>query len=167
MYDDKKLQKALKDWVHQLMRLSMHGFIRYSRESGLSMSQIGALFRIHRSKMCGVANIGEDLGITSAAASQMLDRLVQQDLVERVEDPDDRRGKRISLTEKGRKIVQESMYARQGWIPQLSESLTDEEKTVVMEAVSLLSRKAETLGGGISRHCHPMMPSTDEENTSL
>ena len=62
------------------MHRSMRHFLRYARESGLSMSQFGALFHIHRRGSSGVTDLGDHLGVTSAAASQMLDRLVQQGL---------------------------------------------------------------------------------------
>ena len=133
----------LQEWMQLVMKHSMHGFIRYSKDTGLSMSQFGALFQIHRSKICGVSDIGIDLGVSSAAASQMLDRLVQQGLVERVEDPEDRRGKRLSLTEKGMKMVQEGIYARQEWMKTLSYSLADSEKEIISKALTLLITKAK------------------------
>ncbi|MEW6548943.1 MAG: hypothetical protein AB1407_05705, partial [Spirochaetota bacterium] len=66
------LSLAVHAWLGQVMQVSMHGFIRYTKDIGLSMSQASALFQIHRQKMCGVGGVGEDLGITSAAASQMI-----------------------------------------------------------------------------------------------
>lgn len=135
----------LQEWMQLVMKHSMHGFIRYSKDTGLSMSQFGALFQIHRSKICGVTDIGTDLGVSSAAASQMLDRLVQQGLVERIEDPEDRRGKRLSLTDKGMKMVQEGIYARQEWMKTLSASLSDSEKEIISAALALLVEKAKNI----------------------
>ena len=87
-----------------------------SRESGLSMSQISALFHIHQADGSGVTDLGDHLGVTSAAASQMLERLVQQELILRTEDPDDRRVKQMVLTEKGARVSRRaSMPARVGW----------------------------------------------------
>jgi DNA-binding MarR family transcriptional regulator len=112
------------------------------------MSQTGALFQIHRQKMCGIGGVGEDLGITSAAASQMIDRLVQQELLQRVEDPKDRRGKVLSLTPKGEAIVMQAASARQTWISQLVAALNQEERTLVAQAISLLAQKAKDLEKG-------------------
>ena len=106
---------SLWEWIEVFMRRSMSNFILYSKESGLSMSQIGALFQIRRGAS-GVSDIGDDLGVTSAAASQMLERLVQQQLILRSEDPHDRRVKQIVLTEKGRQISRiPSTPAKAGW----------------------------------------------------
>ena len=105
---------TLGEWIEVFMRRSMHNFICYSKEKGLSMSQIGALFHIFRDKS-SVSEISDNLGVTSAAASQMLERLVQQGLILRKEDPNDRRVRQIVLTDKGHQILQESIAVRQGW----------------------------------------------------
>lgn len=139
------LALAVHAWLGQVMQVSMHGFIRYTKDIGLSMSQAGALFQIHRQKMCGVGGVGEDLGITSAAASQMIDRLVQQELLQREEDPKDRRGKVLSLTPKGEAVVRQAATARQTWIGRLVEDLDEEERILVAKAMSLLARKAKIL----------------------
>jgi DNA-binding MarR family transcriptional regulator len=79
--------------------------------------------------------------VSSAAASQLLERLVQQDLVIRTEDPDDRRVKRIELTGKGRRILEEGLRARQTWLKDLARSLTEEEKQTVQDAMSIMIAK--------------------------
>jgi DNA-binding MarR family transcriptional regulator len=132
---------AFEEWMEVLMRKSMRRFLRHARESGLSMSHIGAIFHTHRFGSCGVTEIGEHLGVSSAAASQLLERLVQQDLVIRTEDPDDRRVKRIELTGKGRRILEEGLRARQTWLKDLARSLTEEEKQTVQDAMSIMIAK--------------------------
>lgn len=136
---------TLRQWMDVSMRHSMRNTIRYARESGLSMSHIGAIFHVHRIGSCGVTEIGEHLGVTSAAASQMLDRLVEQGLVERSEDPDDRRVKRIELTEKGQHLFDEGVRARQRWLDDLAMTLSDHEKDAITSALSLLISKANQL----------------------
>jgi DNA-binding MarR family transcriptional regulator len=135
---------SLQVWIEAFMRNSLHSFILYSKESGLSMSQIGALSHIHMS--CGgVSDIGENMGISNAAASQMLDRLVQQGLVLRSEDPIDRRAKRLVLTEKGIQVLQESIRHRQIWLDSLAETLTPAEQDQIAAAFTLLVEKSARL----------------------
>ena len=136
---------TLNEWVAVFMRRSMRNFIRYARDSGLSVSQINALLHIHRVGGCGVTDLGDHLGVTSAAASQMLERLVQQELILRSEDPVDRRGKQLVLTEKGNQIMQESIHARQGWLEDLAKSLTVSEKEQATAALKILIDKAKNL----------------------
>ncbi len=132
---------TLQTWIEVFMRRSMQNFIRYSRESGLSMSQLGALFRIHRGTR-GVSDLGDNLDITKSAASQMLERMVQRKLILRTE-AHDRRCKHIALSEKGFRTLQESMDARQGWLKDLAADLSDSEKEQIISALNILIEKAK------------------------
>ena len=110
------------------------------------MSQLGALFHIHRMGSSGVTDQGEHLGVTSAAASQMLGRLVQQGLILRSEDPSDRRVKQIVLTDKGLQVLQESMRSRQNWLYDLAAALSDSEKETITAAMNVLLDRAQHTG---------------------
>jgi DNA-binding MarR family transcriptional regulator len=136
---------ALQRWIAVSMQRSMRDFLSYARESGLSMSQLGALFHVHRRGCSGVTELGDDLHVTSSAASQMLGRLVQQKLILRSEDPSDRRVKQIILTDKGLQVLEESIRARQGWLSDLAETLSDSEKEAVIAALNILIDKANRL----------------------
>lgn len=136
---------TLKEWLEISMRHSMRNFIRFARERGFSMSHLGALFHLHRLGSCGVTEIGDHLGVTSAAASQMLDRLVEQGLVSRSEDPEDRRVKRIVLTDEGRRILEEGLRARQSWLVDLADILSESEKAQATAALTLLIVKLNQL----------------------
>jgi DNA-binding MarR family transcriptional regulator len=136
---------TLQEWLEVFMQRSMRNFIRHSKDCGLSMPQIGALFHIHRKGNSGVTDLGDDLGVTSAAASQMLERLVQQGLILRSEGPTDRRIKQLALTPKGHQALQESVQARQGWLDNLAETLSDGEKEQIRAALTILIHKAKQL----------------------
>jgi len=137
---------ALQQWIEVSMHRSMRNFIRFARESGLSMSQMGTLFHLHSRGSCGVTDLGDHLGVTSAAASQMLERLAQQDLILRTEDPSDRRVKQINLTDKGLQVLQESIRARQSWLYDLAETMSDAEKKASVAALTTLIDRANHLG---------------------
>jgi DNA-binding MarR family transcriptional regulator len=136
---------TLQEWIEVLMRYSMRNFLHHARQSGLSMSHLGAIFYIHRFGSCGVTEIGEHLGVTSAAASQMLERMVQQGLVLRAEDSEDRRVKRIELTEKGHEIFEEGIRARQSWLNNLAGTLTESEKHALTCDLKILIDKINQL----------------------
>jgi DNA-binding MarR family transcriptional regulator len=136
---------TVQEWMEVFMQRSMRGFLAYVRESGLSMSQVGALFQIQHRGSSGVTDLGDKLGVTSSAASQMLERLVQQELILRSEDPSDRRAKQLVLTDKGRQVLQESVRARQSWLSDLAETLSDREKETIIAALNILIDKANQL----------------------
>src|SRR4030067_906969 len=112
MTDPQQFTQVLHDWAEIFMRRSMRDFIQFSKDSGLSVTQLSTLFRLHHKGSCGVSEIGDHLGITNAAASQMVERLVQWRLLERSEDPRDRRGKPPDLNEKGEGVVPGRLHAR-------------------------------------------------------
>jgi len=132
-------------WLDIFMHRTLRRFIHYVRESGLSMSMIGTLFHLNRKGCAGVTDLGDHLGVTSAASSQMLERLVQQELILRTEDPTDRRVKQIVLTEKGHQVLDEGIRARQGWLDDLVEILSQEEKELIKGALDLMINKANQL----------------------
>ena len=131
------------EWMELFMHRSMHGYIHYAREKNLSMSMIGTLFHLSHRDHAGVTDLGEHLGVSSAAASQMLEHLVEEGLIKRTEDPDDRRMKKISLTEKGYQVMKDSVSARLGWLEELTESFSDKEKVQITIAMELIINKAK------------------------
>jgi DNA-binding MarR family transcriptional regulator len=138
------LTLTLQELIGDLMRSSMRSLILYSKENGLSMSQIGALFQIYHGRS-NVSDLGEGLGITNAAASQMLEHLVQQKIILRTENPQDRRVKQLVLTDKGCRIMDESVRARQGWLDDLVSGLSTGQKERITAAVKILIEKANQL----------------------
>ena len=133
---------ALHQWIEISMRGSMRNFIRFARESGLSMSQLGALFHLNSMGSSGVTDLGDHLGVTSAAASQMLECLVQQGLILRTEDPNDRRVKQIALTDQGYQVLEDGIRARQGWLDDLAKVVPDHEKKTIIAALNILINRA-------------------------
>ena len=75
----------------------------------------------------------------------MLERLVQQDLIERSEDPHDRRVKQIVLTDKGRRVLEESTHTRKAWLNDMAKTFSDPEKATITEALGLLVERVDQL----------------------
>ncbi len=145
MSSSQTLPEALHTWMHAFMRNSMCNFYHNAHELGVSVQQFGALFYLRRTGNCGVSDMGENLGVTSAAASQMIERLVQQGLLERSENPRDRRLKQIVLTSRGRELIEASLRERQSWIEELSQRLTPEQQEAVIASLDLLTIAAQEL----------------------
>ena len=75
--------------------------------------------------------------LTSGAMTAVLDRLEEQGLVRRQIDGEDRRARRITITEKGRTIVDRALEQRQAQHRALNAVLSLEER----EALSAILRK--------------------------
>jgi DNA-binding MarR family transcriptional regulator len=136
---------TMHEWIAVFMGRSMRNVMRYSRESGWSMSQLGALRAIHMKGTSAVSDIGDELGVSKAAVSQMLDRLVHEDLILRAEDPHDRRAKQIKLTDKGCQLIHDFFTVRHSWLADLAEELSESEKEQISQALNILIEKAGPL----------------------
>lgn len=127
--------------IGQIVRLSMRSFRQYIKNQGLTMPQMMALQRIHFKDHCNVAEISDELGVTDAATSQLIDRLVQQGLVERSENPQDRRNKILALTDLGLSVVENSLLARKRWLIAIAEVMSEDELRTVSLAMDILIQK--------------------------
>ena len=124
------------------MRRSGRDFRGFMEETGLSFSQLNILMRLFHGGMCGVSEIGERLGITNAAASQSIDRLVNMGLIKRSEDPADRRAKQLALTQAGQALIEKGVEVRSQWVEGLTEALTSAQQDMIITALTLLTEAA-------------------------
>src|SRR5512145_2651122 len=116
MTDSKNLSASLRNWVEMTTHRSMRDQTRYVKSLGISMPQFFMLMHLHYKKQCGISQLSDHLEITSAAASQLVDKLVQSGLLDRAEDPNDRRAKQVTLSVKGRDLIESSIQERFRWV---------------------------------------------------
>ena len=136
------LTEGIREWSEVFMHRSGRDFRRFMEETDLSFSQLSVLIRLYHGGISGISEIGSQLGVTKAAASQAVDRLVQLGLIERTEDPVDRRAKRLALTQKGRTLIEKGIEARSKWIEGLTDALTHEQQDMIVAALTLLTEGA-------------------------
>jgi DNA-binding MarR family transcriptional regulator len=146
----------LTQTIRQFMDIAMHHSMRershFAKAIGLSIPQFGILMQLHYRGNCGISDIGDRFDITSAAASQLVDKLVQSGLIQREEDPHDRRAKLLNLTDKGKELIQQGIEERYRWVDQLAEKLTAEERAQVSEAFSTITHAARELEDEAVQH---------------
>lgn len=135
--------QAIRSWMDVFMNRSMRGWGLFAKSTGLSMPQFSLLMQLHHKGACGMSEVSGRFEITPAAASQLVDKLVQNGLIIREEDPNDRRAKLLNLTDKGRELIEQGIEERYRWVDQLAEMLSAEEKARVSEALTLLTTAAQ------------------------
>lgn len=136
---------TIGSWLKVFMRRSMGDFILYAKQNGLSMTQVGALMCIHRKGASCVSDISDELDITHPAASQLLERMVQMGFITRTEDLNDRRLKKIVLTEQGEAALRQGFINMKQWVEDLAEQLSAEEQRQVIAALNILLEKTQQL----------------------
>jgi DNA-binding MarR family transcriptional regulator len=81
---------------------------------GLSRGEVGALSALRISGppyRLSPTRLAKGLMLSSAGITSRIDRLERRGLVRRLDDPDDRRGVIIELTDDGRQVVDEAVAA--------------------------------------------------------
>jgi DNA-binding MarR family transcriptional regulator len=109
------------------------------------MVQMNVLTRIYYHGDCEITALVDTLQVSKAAAGQLVERMGQQGLVERRPDPQDRRARRVSLTGKGKALVEASIAARQAWMADLLAEIPAQELPAVANALRTLTAAAENL----------------------
>ena len=137
--------QIIRQFMDLAMHQAMHERFHFAKSVGLSMPQLSILLQLHFRGVCGMSEVSEKFEITPAAASQLVDKLVQNGLIRREEDPHDRRAKCLDLTEKGRDLLQRNFDERYRWVDELAEKLTPEERAKVKEALEIMTRAAQEL----------------------
>ncbi|MBT2566389.1 MarR family transcriptional regulator [Arthrobacter sp. ISL-85] len=74
-------------------------------EDVVNTPQLRVLVRIHARGPQNLGGVAAELGVHASNATRICDRLVAADLLERREDPADRRYVRLELTPKGQSLV--------------------------------------------------------------
>jgi len=134
--------QVLHAWVDVSTQRSMRGWAHHARAVGLSMPQFSLMMQLYKRGGCGLSQVSENFEVTNAAASQLVDKLVQSGLIERTEDPHDRRAKHIQLSAKGRSLIEKGFRQRYHWLDQLAENLSESERQSTAEALQVLTEAA-------------------------
>jgi len=140
-----QFSQSLRGWMDTFVQRSMHNSARFVKASGFSMPQFFLLMQVHRHEHCGISDLSEHLEITNAATSQLVDKLVQVGLLERAEDPHDRRAKQVSLTLAGEEMVAKAIAERSRWVDDLANVLNAEQRGKVAEALEILTEATRNL----------------------
>lgn len=138
--NDSPISKEISQWLGKSHQLLMRYNFLFSKKQGLSFAQMTTLHHINHCHHCSVNDISRFLSISPPAVSQLVDKLVQMKLVERKENPDDRRQKSHYLTSKGKKLLNKKHQYSHQWVEDLITEIPEEEKESLTSALSLLNR---------------------------
>lgn len=138
---DETFFNALLELNEIIARRSFMQRTQFLQEHNLSNSQMMSLFHLLHNKSVSLNNLAQFLGISNPAVSQLIEKLVRSDLVKRIPNPKDKRGKLLELTEKGKELTQESKLVNQHLGLDLVNSLTEDELPTIQKAIEIILRK--------------------------
>jgi DNA-binding MarR family transcriptional regulator len=105
----------------------------------LPLGQFRLCTLLHKEGRRTMSQIGEDLGISVSAVTQMADRLERAGLVERTSDTTgDRRNRYLRLTPHGRTLMQSRTTQRLERTTEALKQLNTEERTVLLQMLDKL-----------------------------
>lgn len=107
-----RLSALVGELMSHVHRRSAGDTLSMLGEAGLTMAQLVAMHALAHAGAHSVSAIAATLRLSPAATSHLVDRLVQAGLVERHEDPDDRRAKRVAITPAGSTLVERVQHER-------------------------------------------------------
>ena len=118
--------------------------LRVLDESGLTFVQMKVLVELQSpDELHTVTALSEELGISPASASRAADGMVRKRLATRVEDPNDRRVKRLALTAKGERLADRIISARLAGLEEFTGSLEANERRKLESALDALMERPE------------------------
>ena len=105
----------------------------------LSLSQIKLMHHLEdQPRELSLKEAAEVVHVSMPAASRMVDDLVRRGFAQRREDEDDRRMKRVCLTDGGRTAIRRLNAARLNGLEQFSHTLTPNERRSLADALTNL-----------------------------
>lgn len=141
-----------------LLRNANLGTFNTIAELDLSFTQIKALCALELDGVDrSVKALADSLGLSLAAMSRAVDGLYERGLVQREEDPVDRRMKRVRLTEAGREVPLALNEGRLSALHGLIDSLAEDEARALGDALALIMRRRQEIaayrpaGKGLTR----------------
>jgi DNA-binding MarR family transcriptional regulator len=138
----KELAAELLELWHHLMRGSSQQLYALIAELDISITHMKTLHALSEcAREISVKQVSERLNLSLPGASRIVDALLRRGWVERREDPDDRRMKRIGITDAGREIIERIETARLVGLEQYANSLTGEQRSRLSAALSDLPHR--------------------------
>lgn len=117
--------------LHQLLDSSRRSAPAIARKAGLTHTELAALEHVFEEPV-GPSELAQRIGVTSAAATGIVDRLESRGHVERRPHPTDRRRTAVVCTPSGREEVVGHLMPMFRELAELDSSMSDDDKQVVL-----------------------------------
>jgi len=109
----------------------------------LPLSQLRCAVMIREQEGQKMLDLAHHLGVTLPALSQIVDKLVRREMVERRADPDDRRIVRLYLTDSALRVMREGDKARRERIERAVSLLSQNDTDLAIDSMERVADAAE------------------------
>ena len=109
-------------------------------EVSLTIAQIKSMFFIANENSVNFRTLAKALKVTPSNVTGIIDRLVEQQLVSRKENPEDRRMSMLQLTAKGTKLISGLREMRDTQMLKVLKNLPEDELNTIMNGYSAMAK---------------------------
>ncbi|MBJ2157934.1 MarR family winged helix-turn-helix transcriptional regulator [Variovorax sp. IB41] len=128
------------------------GFVRIAdadlREAGLAAGQLPVLVSLKKSKALSQAELARIAQVEQPSMAQLLTRMERDGLVQRVDDPADKRSRLISLTPLAARRLPKARALMEGHTQQALAGFSKAEVAQLLALLRRVNANVERMGGG-------------------
>jgi DNA-binding MarR family transcriptional regulator len=132
---NKNFDKSLGFAIHDVARLLRFSFDRQASTTGLTRAQWAVLAHLHRSNGVQQKTLARLMDITPITLARHLDRLEVDAWIERRDDPEDRRAKRVYLNPKAGPMLETLSVLGQGIRAQAMAGISSQDEDRFMQVL--------------------------------
>ena len=116
--------------------------LRQQGSSGLTLGQISALSTVEQWGPMRMSSLANHEAVGASVATRMVASLEETGLVQRTDDPDDRRASLVELTQRGRDVLDGLRFERTIGLSSRLERLTIKERERIDSVLPILEKMA-------------------------
>jgi len=143
---DKKINENMERFYKSFISV-MHFFhnmaVDVSRVSDFSLAQFRVLMVVHHFGSLSVNELRQQLNIAQSSTSEIIDRLVQQQMLKRENDPQDKRKTRLVLTPRAVKLIRNQGDRIKEYYRTILEMLDEKDQTLLVDSFEQIQRIVE------------------------
>jgi len=141
MDEKRSLKEIVKEFTTIMTTLGQRQVMQYMNRTGLSHSQMMTIGRLYAHGGVGISEMSAHMGTTDAAASQLIDRLVNR--IRRTQRIHLRPAqKEVILTAKGRAIIESMGEQREQIVDAILTHVSVEKQAFIAEAMNVILEAA-------------------------
>jgi DNA-binding MarR family transcriptional regulator len=139
------LVELIDEMMSHIHRRSADDALAVMNQAGITMAQMVALHLLNKLGALSVSAIAACIKLSAPATSHLVDRLVAANLVQRSEDPIDRRHKSVAITREGRELLQRTHERRTREFSRILARLSSEAQAQFARALARVVEELEAL----------------------
>lgn len=129
---ERKPEKYIGYWINKVERTIKKIHDRRFQEYGITVSQASLLHQLWQRDGMTQKEIQDKLSMRGASVSGLVDVLLKKGFIERKQDEEDARYKRLYLTEKGREIEGKTIRLMRSLDEEIMEGFSEEEAAMLI-----------------------------------